>query len=87
MVFSVARLTKENAIINLSLEEGLIKGASIMKLKVNQKVMVYQRGEYKGGSGFIYKLDRFARTYSISTDDGKFFEFNESDLGTLFDAV
>lgn len=49
--------------------------------------MVYQRGEYKGGAGFIYKLDRFARTYSISTDDGKFFEFNESDLGTLFDAV
>ena len=58
-----------------------------MKLKVNQKVMVYQRGEYKGGEGFIYKLGRFARTYSVSTDDGKFFEFKESDLGTLFDAI
>ena len=58
-----------------------------MKLKVNQKVIVYQRGEYKGGEGFIYKLDRFARTYSVSTDDGKFFEFKESDLGTLFDAI
>ena len=49
--------------------------------------MVYQRGEYKGGEGFIYKLDRFARTYSVSTDDGKFFEFKESDLGILFDAI
>lgn len=58
-----------------------------MKLSVNQKVEVLPTSAYKGGNGFIYKLDRFARTYSVSTDDGKFFEFKESDLGKLFNVM
>lgn len=58
-----------------------------MKLSVNQKVKVYGTNAYPGGEGFIYKLDRFARTYSISTDDGKFFEFKESEIGTSFDVI
>lgn len=73
--------------MRLSLNIYFLRSSIIVKLKVNQKVKIYHQGEYDGGEGFVYKLDRFARTYSISTDDGKFFEFKESDLGRLFDAI
>ncbi len=58
-----------------------------MKLKVNQTVKVLPFGEYGGSNGFIYKLDRFARTYSISTGDGRFFEFSEDELGEKFELI
>ena len=58
-----------------------------MKLKVNQKVKVFPNGTYNGGEGFIYKLDRYARTYSVSTDEGKFFEFHENEIGKTFEPI
>ena len=57
-----------------------------MKLRVNQKVKVIL-GNNQTLEGFIYKLDHYAKTYSVSADGGLFYEFNENDLGKKFDLI